>query len=53
MPNGKIEPLSPEALEQGIQMRRVLPWDQISNNGRDFEAFPFLEIVDPTAIEET
>ena len=38
MPNGKIEPLSPEALEQGIQMRRVLPWDQISNNGRDFEA---------------
>jgi hypothetical protein len=38
MPTGKIEPLSPEALEQGIQARRILPWDQISDNGRDFEA---------------
>jgi hypothetical protein len=38
MPSGKIEPQSPEALEQGIQMRRILPWDQISNNGRDFDA---------------
>ncbi len=37
MPSGKIEPLSPEALGQGIQMRRVLPWDFISNDGRDFE----------------
>jgi hypothetical protein len=38
LPSGKIEPMSPEALEQGIQARRVLPWDQISSNGRDFDA---------------
>jgi hypothetical protein len=38
MPTGNIERLSSGALEQGIQMRKVLPWDQVSNDGRDFEA---------------
>jgi hypothetical protein len=37
MPSGNIERLSPETLEQGIQMRRVLPWDLVSNDSRDFE----------------
>ena len=37
MPSGGVEPLSSGALEQGIQMRRVLPWDLVSNDGRDFE----------------
>jgi hypothetical protein len=37
MPGGSIERLSSGAIEQGIQMRRVLPWDLVSNDGRDFE----------------
>jgi hypothetical protein len=37
MPGGNIERLSSGALEQGIQMRRVLPWDLVSNDSRDFE----------------
>ncbi|MGH9389005.1 MAG: MJ0042-type zinc finger domain-containing protein, partial [Vicinamibacteria bacterium] len=37
MPTGNIERLSSGAIEQGIQMRRVLPWDQVSNDGREFE----------------
>jgi predicted Zn finger-like uncharacterized protein len=38
MPTGNVERLSAGALEQGIQMRKVLPWDLVSNDGRDFEA---------------
>jgi hypothetical protein len=37
MPSGNVERLSSGALEQGIQMRRILPWDLLSNDGRDFE----------------
>lgn len=37
MPTGNIERLSSGAIEQGIQMRRVSPWDLVSNDGRDFE----------------
>jgi hypothetical protein len=37
MPSGDVERLSSAALEQGIQMRRILPWDLLSNDGRDFE----------------
>jgi hypothetical protein len=37
MPNGNIEQLSSGSIAQGIQMRRVLPWDQVSNDGREFE----------------
>ena len=36
MPSGEIERLSFPALEQVIQMRRVLPWDLVSDDGRDF-----------------
>jgi hypothetical protein len=36
LPTGKVERLSMEAIEQGIQMRRILPWDLLSNDGRDF-----------------
>jgi len=37
MPTGNIERLSSGAIEQGIQMRRVLPWDLVSSDGGDFE----------------
>jgi len=37
MPSGNVEHLSSGAIERGIQMRRVLPWDLLSNDGRDFE----------------
>jgi hypothetical protein len=36
MPNGNIERLSSGTLEQGIQMRRILPWDMVSDDNRDF-----------------
>jgi hypothetical protein len=36
MPSGNIEQMSSAALGQGIQMRRVLPWDLVSLDGRDF-----------------
>jgi hypothetical protein len=36
MPNGNIERLSFGAIEQGIQMKRVLPWDLLSEDEREF-----------------
>ncbi len=36
LPTGKVERLGMEAIEQGIQMRRILPWDLLSTDGRDF-----------------
>ncbi len=36
MPSGTVERLSSLAIEQGIQLRRVLPWDLVSDDGRDF-----------------
>jgi hypothetical protein len=38
VPSGTIERLSSGAIEHGIQMRKILPWDLVSNDGRDFEA---------------
>ncbi|MGH9336314.1 MAG: hypothetical protein ACRD21_21465, partial [Vicinamibacteria bacterium] len=37
MPSGGIERVSSHAIEQGIQMRRILPWDLVSDDNRDFE----------------
>ena len=37
MPTGTVERLSSDSIEQGIKMRRVLPWDLVSTDGRDFE----------------
>jgi hypothetical protein len=37
MPSGNVERLSAESIEQGIQMRRILPWDLMSDDGRDFQ----------------
>jgi hypothetical protein len=36
MPTGKVERLSAEAVEQGIQSRRILPWDLVSSDGASF-----------------
>jgi hypothetical protein len=36
MPTGAVERLSHDAVEQGIQMRRILPWDLLSDDSRDF-----------------
>jgi hypothetical protein len=36
MPSGNIERMSFQAIEQGIQMKRVLPWDLISEDEREF-----------------
>ncbi len=36
-PSGSVEHLSSGAIEHRIQMRRILPWDLLSNDGRDFE----------------
>jgi hypothetical protein len=34
--SGTVERLSHEAIEQGIQMRRILPWDLVSEDNREF-----------------
>ncbi len=36
MSSGAVQRLSSEAIEQGIQMRRIMPWDLASTNSRDF-----------------
>jgi DNA-directed RNA polymerase subunit RPC12/RpoP len=35
-PTGTVEKLSAEAVQQGIEMQRILPWDLVSSDGRDF-----------------
>jgi hypothetical protein len=36
MPSGAVQHLSAEAIEQGIQMRRIMPWDLASADSREF-----------------
>jgi hypothetical protein len=36
LPSGTVQRLSSEAIQQGIQMRRILPWDLASTNSREF-----------------
>lgn len=36
MPTGRVERLSSEAIEHGVQSGRILPWDLVSGDGQEF-----------------
>ena len=38
LPSGRVETVSAEAVEHGIQDGRVKPWDLVSDNGQEFHA---------------
>jgi hypothetical protein len=37
LPSGTVGRVSAEAIQQGIEMQRILPWDLVSNDGIDFQ----------------